>query len=211
MGRVEAATSLEMPKRHLLRWGIALLLIGIIAIVIAWLSVRAPRGSGLLHAFPGFLNEIDKDEQRIGQIILDSYSEYRDNARNWSAAAFGSLFLSAAFAAFAGLVIKLEFLLKNESFKKDLAAVLAMLAALLITLSTVGGFHQRWLVNRLAAAKMERLAYAFIMADRNASADHNARLATFSTQIQSIAYERNEGIVSSNNERVNSSRSKPPE
>jgi hypothetical protein len=38
---------------------------------------------------------------------------------------------------------------------------MAMIAALLVTLSTVGGFHQRWTTNRLAAAKMERLAYLF--------------------------------------------------
>ena len=76
------------------------------------------------------------DEQRIGQIIFDSYNEYRADARNWSAVYFGCLFFSAACAALAGVVIKLEFFLKNEGFKKDLAAVLAMLSALLVTLST---------------------------------------------------------------------------
>jgi hypothetical protein len=70
----------------------------------------------------------------------------------------------------------LEFSLKNEAFKKDLAAILAMLAALLVTLSTVGGFHQRWAANRLAAAKMERLAYAYM------TADPKSELAGFSAQ-----------------------------
>jgi len=107
---------------------------------------------------------------------------------------FGSLFLSAALSACAGVVLKLEFFLRNEPFKKDLAAVMAVLAALLVTLSTVGGFHQRWAANRLAAAKMERLAYAFI------TAGSKPDLASFSGQIQSIAFERNEGIVATKNE-----------
>jgi len=79
----------------------------------------------------------------FGQIILENYKEYRANARNWSAVYFGYLFFSAVCTALAGLVIKLEFFLKNDGLKKDVAAVLAMLAALLITLSSVGGFHQR--------------------------------------------------------------------
>ena len=107
---------------------------------------------------------------------------------------FGSLFLSAALSACAGVILKLEYFLQNERFKKDLAAVMAVLAALLVTLSTVGGFHQRWTANRLAAAKMERLAYAFMTAGTQPD------LARFSDQIQSIAFERNEGIVSTKSE-----------
>jgi hypothetical protein len=181
-------------KRHLVAWLFALVAIAA-AFVIGWQALSTPRGSGLLHTLPPLLPELPKAEQRLGQIILDNYTEYRANARNWSAAYFGCLFFSAACAALAGLVIKLEFFLKNDALKKDLAAVLAMLAALLITLSTVGGFHQRWWANRLAAAKIERLAYAFM------AADGKGNLEAFSLQVQAISYERNEEIVSGDSDR----------
>jgi hypothetical protein len=174
--------------------------------VMAWQGYQAPRGLALLNAFQELLpkdpNDLHTDEQRIGQIIFDSYNEYRADARNWSAVYFGCLFLSAACAALAGVVIKLEFFLKNEGFKKDLAAALAMLSALLVTLSSAGGFHQHWWVNRLAAAKIERLGYAFITADWT---DKKATLDAFSSQIQAISYARNEEIVSGD-----SGKSEPP-
>jgi hypothetical protein len=173
------------------RWLIVTSLLIGIAIAIAWLSIHAPRGVVLLKHFKEYLDALQNDEhKRIGSIIFDSYNEYRTDARNWSAVTFGSLFLSAALSACAGVILKLEFFLRNEHFKKDLAAIMAMIAALLVTLSTVGGFHQRWTTNRLAAAKMERLAYLFMAAGRTPD------LAIFSDQIQAIAFERNEGIVS---------------
>jgi hypothetical protein len=157
------------------------------AVLIVWVALRTPRGLGLLETLRPLLQELSGDERRIGQIILDNYIEYRADARNWSAVYFGSLFLSAACAALAGLVIKLEFV-RNDAVKKDLAAALAMVSALFVTLSTVGGFHQRWLANRLAAAKIEQVAYAFITAtDRKAE--------YFLLQIQAISYRRNEDIV----------------
>jgi len=162
---------------------------------VVWQAVTTPRGSGLLLTLPALLPELSPDEQRLGQIILDNYKEYRANARNWSAAYFGTLFFSAVCAALAGLVIKLEFFLKNDGLKKDLAAVLAMLAALLITLSTIGGFHQRWWANRLAAAKIEKLGYAFIAPDRG------SHMEAFSLEVQLISYERNEEIVSGESDR----------
>jgi hypothetical protein len=197
MSSGQAASHPETPKRRLIPWVIALLLITAVALIV-WKSLETPRGLGLLNTFPKLLLEVPKEEQMIGQIIFDSYKEYRDDARNWSAVYFGCLFFSAACAASAGFVIKLEFMLKNESLKKDVSALLAMLSALLITLSTTGGFHQRWWVNRLAAAKMEKLAYAFMTEDRNANLD------AFSKRIQAISYERNEQIVSSDSDRPQS-------
>ena len=189
----QQAINKRTQRRHLLAWVLTLVVIAALS-VIGWQAVTTPRGSGLLQTLPALLPELPKDEQRLGQIILENYKEYRANARNWSAVYFGCLFFSAVCAALAGLVIKLEFFLKNEGLKKDLAAVLAMLAALLITLSTVGGFHQRWWANRLAAAKIEKLAYAFLAPDRKDS------LAAFSLQVQQISYERNEEIVSSDSD-----------
>jgi hypothetical protein len=199
MGEEEPAGGPETPKRHLLPWVIALLLITAVA-VIAWQGYQAPRGVGLLNALQELLpknpKDVHTDEQRIGQIILDNHREYRTLAINWSAVYFGCLFFSAVCAALAGVVIKLEFFLKNEGFKKDLAALLAMLSALLVTLSTAGGFHQHWWANRLAASKMEKLGYAFMTADWT---DKKTTLDAFSSQIQTISYERNEEIGSSDN------------
>jgi hypothetical protein len=201
MDREEPTRGPGTYKRYLLIWVVAVL--GLVAaLVVGWQAYKAPRGLGLLDTFPKLLQEVPNDEQRVGQIILDSYSEYRADARNWSAVYFGCLFFSAACAALAGVVIKLEFFLKNEGFKKDLAAVLAMMAALLVTLSTAGGFHQHWWANRMAAAKMEKLAYAFMTADRKGSLD------AFSSQIQAISYERNEEIGSSDNGTPNQPKTK---
>jgi hypothetical protein len=181
-------------------WIVAVLSLITVIAVIARQGLKSPRGLGLLNALrellPKNAEEEHTDVQRIGRIILDSYNEYRADARNWSGIYFGCLFLSAACAAFAGLVIKLEWLDNNDGFRKDLAATLAMLSALLVTLSTAGGFHQHWWVNRLAAAKMEKLGYAFITADWT---DKKAALDAFSSQIQAISYERNQNIVASDN------------
>jgi hypothetical protein len=180
-------------RRHLLAWILALIVLGTVSFIV-WKAVSTPRGSGLLDTLPTLLLELPKDEQRLGQVILENYKEYRANARNWSVVYFGCLFFSAVCAALAGVVIKLEFVLTNEGLKKDLAKVLAMVAALLITLSTVGGFHQRWWANRLAAAKIEKLAYAFLAPDRSGN------LEAFSSQVQTISYERNAEIVSSDSD-----------
>jgi len=172
--------------------GAIALLVVCIAVYAAWVGYHTPRGSGLLNALRALLGDasVSGDEKRVGTIILENFEEYRANARNWSAVYFGCLFFSAACAALAGVVIKLD-LLKNESVKKDAGALLAMVSALLVTLSTAGGFHQRWMVNRLAAAKMEKLGYDFLTADRK------AELARFSSEIQTISFERNAEIVSS--------------
>ena len=191
--RTGAPRRADPPRRRWLAGLLALLVAAAAAALIARQAYLAPRGSGLVHALPELLQELPKDEQRVGRIILDSFQEYRANARNWSAAYFGSLFLSALCAALAGLVIKLEFL-TSEGLKKDLAAALAMVSALLVTLSTVGGFHQRWTVNRLAAARMEKLGYVFMAPDRRGG------LAAILAEIQAISYERNAEIVSGGGE-----------
>lgn len=186
-------TPVEIPNYHkgkIVAW-VALVAVVCIAIFAGWLGYMTPRGAGLLNAMRALLADanISGEEKRVGTIILENYEEYRANARNWSMVYFGCLFASAACAALAGVVIKLEFLLKTESVKKDVCALLAMTSALLVTLSTAGGFHHRWFVNRLAAAKMEKVGYDFITADRK------AELARFSVDIQAISYERNAEIV----------------
>jgi hypothetical protein len=152
-------------------------------------AVEAPRGKGVLTILPKFIDDLPPDEGLIGQAIMQNFIEYRHNTVLWSATYYSCLFFSAALSALAGLVLKLEFFLKNAELKKDIAAFLAMSAALLITLSTVGDFQKKWQANRLAAAQMENLAYEFITADRS-----NA-LTDFSLKIQEINMFRNQEVV----------------
>jgi hypothetical protein len=70
-----------------------------------------------------------------------------------------------------------------------LAATAATLAALLITLSTVGDFQRKWQANRLAAAAMENLAYEVVTS--RTSADLDAVVE----EIQAVNAARNKGIV----------------
>jgi hypothetical protein len=59
--------------------------------------------------------------------------------------------------------LKVESIFKNsEQMKKDVAALLAVCAALLITISTSGDFQRKWQANRVAASELERTAYDFL-------------------------------------------------
>jgi hypothetical protein len=73
------------------------------------------------------------------------------------------------------LILKLETLIKNEGAKKDLAAMLSIVAALLITISTSGDFQRKWQANRIAAAELERTGYEFLEKD---GADARSYLST---------------------------------
>ena len=75
--------------------------------------------------------------------------------------------------ALAGLILKLE-TITNERMKKDVAAVLAVSAALLITISTGGDFQRKWQANRIAAAELERTGYEFLEKDEAASRSYLA-------------------------------------
>ena len=69
------------------------------------------------------------------------------------------MFGAAIFSALAGLVLKLEYFVEKEGLKKDAAACLATLAAFLAAISTSGNFHDKWEANRIAASKVEALAF----------------------------------------------------
>ena len=184
-------TTDNQVRKHTLRVALVVLAVAAIVAIIygTRVVIEAPRGKGILTVLPKFLTGLPPQEKMIGQAILQNWIEYRHNAVLWSAAYFSCLFFSATFSAVAGLVLKLEFFLKNAELKKDLSAFLAMFAALLITLVTVGDFQKKWRANRLAATQMENLAYEFITADRKNT------LAEFSLKIQQINMLRNQEIV----------------
>ena len=62
-------------------------------------------------------------------------------------------------SALAGVILKLEYFAKNDGLKKDLAAILAVSAAILGAISTNGDFQRKWQANRVAALSIENLAY----------------------------------------------------
>jgi hypothetical protein len=193
MDSEQTARTARSPSWHLALVVVALVVIAAFAFG-GWQAYKAPRGSAVINALTQLLHDIPDDEKQtklIGQVILENFIEYRSNTRNWSFVYFGCLFLSAAFAAVAGAGLKLEYLMEHEGFKKDLAALLAMTSALLVTLATTGNFQQKWSANRLAAAKMEKVAYDFMT-----TTDRKANLPRISAQIQDISFERNAEIVS---------------
>jgi len=105
------------------------------------------------------LSKLIPDESKgLDEIVLAAYREHRGNTIRWSAAYFGCTFGSALLSATSAVVLKIESF-GNVGVKKDFAAVLAATAALLVTLSTAGDFHRKWLANRAAATAMENLAY----------------------------------------------------
>lgn len=136
--------------------------LGIVAIVV-WRAAVTPRGEAIARIVSAEKDGILPPGQKtLGTIIFASYEEYRGNTFRWSAAYYACLFLSAAFSALAGFVIKMRAFSNAAVVKEDLAAFLAMLAALLITLSTVGDFQRKWHANRIAAADTEALVYELI-------------------------------------------------
>ena len=125
----------------------------------------------------------------LGQLVITNYKEYRANTVRWSAAYFGCLFGAAFLSACAGVLLKLESLKERLKIRNDLAAIMAALASLLITLLTIGSFEEKWRSNRIAASGMENLAYELLKS--GASQEKDAILS----QIQAINQARNLGIV----------------
>lgn len=125
----------------------------------------------------------------LGEIVVKTYREFRGNSIRWSTAYFGCLFGSALLSALAGLVLKLEVLGSQPKIRNDLAATMATVSALLVTLSTTGDFQHKWQANRAAAAAMENLAYELL---RPAAA---TRLDDILSRIQGINDARNRGII----------------
>lgn len=164
---------------------LALVLAGVLLVTLAVRSLNdaQPRGAAM-GDLPKLFPEKNKE---LGQVVIKTYHEYRGNAVRWSAAYFGCVFGSALFSALAGLLLKLEVLGSWPRLRNDLAASLAVLAALLVTLSTTGDFQRKWQANRIAAASMENLAYELL----RPSADRDGVVG----KIQMINEARNKGIV----------------
>jgi uncharacterized membrane protein (UPF0136 family) len=146
------------------------------------------RGEALRGALLPLINRSDPDQSLVAGVILGNYHESRSNASRWSGVYWGFTFAAAALSALAGLVLKLESLIKNEGVKKDIAAVFAVSAALLITISTGGDFQRKWQANRIAAAELERAGYEFLERD-------GAAARSYLGIVGQILHRRNMAIV----------------
>lgn len=148
------------------RKGLAILLIGSIAVV-AWWYYRETLllDDALGVALKPLIDKQATDESLVARIIWESYLETRSSASRWSGVSWGFTFAAAVLSALAALVLKFETFLQNEKAKKDIAATLSVMAALLITISTSGDFQRKWQANRTAAALLERTGYDFLEKD----------------------------------------------
>jgi len=191
MTKTDDKNNQKRKQSFLIVIAILIVLAGIISIIV-WRSIQAPRGEAVTMIIEGMDGQdmLPKELKPLGGIILTNYREYRNNTIRWSAAYFSCLFLSAAFSALAGFVLKVKSFSNSGILKEDLAALLAMLAALLITLSTVGDFQRKWAGNRIAASEVEGLAYDLIKTPF--TEDDKAKVIS---KLQEISATRNRGIA----------------
>ena len=178
---------MKLSLRFIVVAAVVLAVLGAAALILP--QILAPESRGVGVALKQLPQLYPSETQPLGEVVLKTYWEYRTNSTWWSAVYFTCLFGSAFLSALAGLVLKLELLQAWPRFRNDLAATAAVLAALLITLSTAGDFQRKWQANRIAAAAMENLAYELVTP--KTPADLHAVIV----EIQAINEARNKGIV----------------
>ena len=183
---------IDAAVRRRLLFGVVLALCVMAAVIAAWqLSGDQevwPRGEPLGSALRPWIEGKEPERAMIARAIWENYLEARSNASRWSGVYWGFTFTAAVLSALAGVVLKLEFLVRNEDLKKDLAAVLAVGAALLIAISSSGDFQRKWQANRIAAAELERSGYQFLSTN---GGDARSYLVT----VGEIVLQRNRAIA----------------
>ncbi len=125
------------------------------------------------------------DCARLGRVIATlgkCYEEVRSDAARWSAVYWTSAFLGLAFGAFAAVILKIESVKIDDAVRKDLAAMATFLAALLVGISTTGGFERKWQANRIAAAQLEELGYDLLADAAPDSKDYFRRIGAIQFQ-----------------------------
>jgi hypothetical protein len=86
------------------------------------------------------------------------YQEFRQAAKNWSGVYHLFQFGSAVLTAAGALVLKTG-LFADIATRNDVAAALATIATLSITLMATGRFKDKWEANRIAAFAVRDLGY----------------------------------------------------
>ena len=178
-------------NRSIFRTATAVLAFGVLVAGVWWFfHYRStwPRGEALCTALAPLIGGTNADASLTASAILDNYIETRTNASRWSGIYWGFSFGVVVLSVLAALILKLESFLKNEGVKKDIAAMLSVCAALLVTVSTSGDFHRKWQANRIAAAELERLGYQFLV-------QPDARPRAYLSSVATILHTRHVSIV----------------
>ena len=160
-------------------------------IVLCPIVIGAPwywsRGDALVAALKPLIETSNSDLSKVARAILDNFHETRLNASIWSGVYWGCTFLAAVFSALAGLILKFEVILKNVEIKKDVAALLAVLSAIIITISTSGDFQRKWQANRIAASEFEQTGYYLL--------ENTSDARSYFKIIGNILHKRNMAVV----------------
>lgn len=184
---------LPNTKRRSLTTILTIIILFLVVALAAWklfdVANSTPRGVAVDKITNGKI-ALDDNQKDIAMLISTDYEEYRDNTKWWSLAYYSSVFLSAILSALAGVILKLEYFAKTEGLKKDIAALLAVTAAILIAISTNGDFQRKWQANRAAAAGMENLAYDFLL--KPFTDEDRKRMIS---EIKEVSLRRNQEIV----------------
>lgn len=153
----------EAGGRRTGRWVALAVVLGVVAVA-AFVAFRDhwPRSEGLVQALAVEAQAKNPDRATVAVILHAAFSETRANASRWSGIFWGFSFAAVALSAVAGLILKLEAIPWSDTARKDAAATLSVLSALIVTISTNGDFHRKWQANRLAAAQIEDLSYRFL-------------------------------------------------
>lgn len=167
---------------------IVLIVLVIGSAAVAAVALNWPRTDALAESLQPIIDQQNTEQSSVARAILTNYEETRSNASKWSGVYWGFTFVAAICSALAGLILKFESIIKNPELKKDIAALLSVGAALLITISTSGDFQRKWQANRVAASELERTGYTFL---ENKAAEPSK----YYFDIGSILHKRNLAIV----------------
>ncbi|HEY5177121.1 MAG TPA: SLATT domain-containing protein [Terriglobales bacterium] len=185
------APEIGKGRKRLLWTVAAILVVGAVIGLTVWV-IHVPRGRDV-DRITGYNQQsglLPPSQRDLGIVLAENYHEYRTNSAWWSLAYYGCLFLSAFLSAMAAFVLKVECFPNKPEVKKDLAALFSTIAAVLITLSTVGNFQQKWQANRLAATAMQNLVY-----DVWAKGAECGNKADICSRIEEVNQLRNQEIV----------------
>ena len=102
-----------------------------------------------------------EEAKNFQELLVQRIESFRRGRTRWSLTYHASLYLSAVLSAAAAIVPQLS-IVQDTSIKKDAASILAGPAALLITLSTAGGFARKWHASRTSKGKAEQIRIELI-------------------------------------------------
>jgi hypothetical protein len=135
--------------------------------------------------------------EAASKIITGKYKEYGRNTMLWSGAYHGALCLAALLSAAGGIILKLDSILKDrDALRKDIAAMCAGLAALVLTLSATTDANRKWQSNRVAEYATENLLYE--MATTSPS-----DVKQLYKRLEEIVVRQNEGILGADSKATN--------